>query len=171
MAALDFPDAPTAGQVYDKWTWNGTQWVLTGGPGLAGQEILYAQITAPVSITNAIGAQQAVITPGLWPYDGSPILIEYSSPGHLCPALVNGQLMVNLWDANTDLGFFAQSINATASGNTTIPVRAARRLAPTAGDHQYNIRAWISGGTGTIQAGPGGASAFSPAFLRITRAT
>jgi len=29
MVALDFPDTPTVGQIYDKWTWNGTQWVLT----------------------------------------------------------------------------------------------------------------------------------------------
>jgi hypothetical protein len=31
MAALDFPDAPTVGQVFDKWTWNGTMWELTAG--------------------------------------------------------------------------------------------------------------------------------------------
>jgi len=31
MAALDFPDAPTVGQVFDRWTWNGTTWTLTGG--------------------------------------------------------------------------------------------------------------------------------------------
>lgn len=30
MAALDFPDTPTNGQVYDKWTWNGSVWTLTG---------------------------------------------------------------------------------------------------------------------------------------------
>jgi len=29
MTALDFPNSPTPGQVYDKWTWNGTAWVLT----------------------------------------------------------------------------------------------------------------------------------------------
>lgn len=31
MVALDFPDAPSNGQVFDKWTWDGTQWVLTAG--------------------------------------------------------------------------------------------------------------------------------------------
>jgi hypothetical protein len=34
MAALDFPDSPTVGQVFDKWTWNGTMWVLTPGGGV-----------------------------------------------------------------------------------------------------------------------------------------
>lgn len=29
MVAVDFPDTPTTGQVFDKWTWNGTAWVLT----------------------------------------------------------------------------------------------------------------------------------------------
>ena len=31
MAALDFPDTPTVGQVFDKWTWNGSAWVLVSG--------------------------------------------------------------------------------------------------------------------------------------------
>jgi hypothetical protein len=36
MAALDFPDAPTLGEKYDKWTWDGTMWVLTAGGGSGG---------------------------------------------------------------------------------------------------------------------------------------
>ena len=28
--AYNFPDAPTVGQVFEKWTWNGEAWVLTG---------------------------------------------------------------------------------------------------------------------------------------------
>lgn len=35
MVAIDFPDAPTNGQVFDKWTWDGTKWVLTVSPTLA----------------------------------------------------------------------------------------------------------------------------------------
>ena len=39
MVAIDFPDTPTVGQVFDKWTWNGTIWVLTDRAprGLIGQ--------------------------------------------------------------------------------------------------------------------------------------
>lgn len=29
--AYNFPDAPTPGQVFEKWTWNGQAWVLTAG--------------------------------------------------------------------------------------------------------------------------------------------
>lgn len=36
MATLDFPDAPTLGQIYSKWTWNGTMWVVTPVTGPAG---------------------------------------------------------------------------------------------------------------------------------------
>lgn len=32
MTAIDFPDSPTVGQVFDKWTWNGTVWALTATP-------------------------------------------------------------------------------------------------------------------------------------------
>ena len=39
MAALDFPDNPTVGQVFEKWTWNGNAWVLTGGSGAGGSPI------------------------------------------------------------------------------------------------------------------------------------
>jgi hypothetical protein len=36
MTALDFPAAPTQGQVFDRWTWDGTKWMLTGGTGGGG---------------------------------------------------------------------------------------------------------------------------------------
>lgn len=31
MATLDFPDSPTVGEIYDRWTWTGTSWAFTGG--------------------------------------------------------------------------------------------------------------------------------------------
>jgi hypothetical protein len=52
MAALDFPDSPTVGQVYDKWTWNGTLWTLTsgGGGGGGGSGFTFVQDTAPTPV-------------------------------------------------------------------------------------------------------------------------
>lgn len=50
MAALDFPDNPTNGQVYDKWTWNGTMWVLTAsGGGGGGSGFTFSQDTTPTA--------------------------------------------------------------------------------------------------------------------------
>lgn len=48
MAALNFPDAPTNGQVFDKWTWDGTVWRLTTSSGPLGWQG-FAQIQAQVS--------------------------------------------------------------------------------------------------------------------------
>lgn len=42
MVALDFPDAPTVGQVFDKWTWNGSGWVLTSGWKGLGTHLMFA---------------------------------------------------------------------------------------------------------------------------------
>lgn len=53
MAALDFPDAPTNGQIYDKWTWNGTQWVLTAGGQPGGTREILRQTNAA---TGSIGS-------------------------------------------------------------------------------------------------------------------
>jgi len=54
MTALNFPDAPTNGQVFDKWTWNGSVWVLTGGGGSGGgSSVLYSTgLTYPVATTG-----------------------------------------------------------------------------------------------------------------------
>jgi hypothetical protein len=36
MTALDFPASPTVGQVFGRWTWDGTAWLLDGGGGGGG---------------------------------------------------------------------------------------------------------------------------------------
>ena len=33
MTALNFPNAPTLGQIFDDWTWDGAKWVLHASPG------------------------------------------------------------------------------------------------------------------------------------------
>jgi hypothetical protein len=33
MTALDFPDSPSVGQVFDRWTYDGSKWVLAGASG------------------------------------------------------------------------------------------------------------------------------------------
>lgn len=46
MAVLNFPDAPTIGQVFSKWTWNGTVWVLTPGTtGIADDSVTNAKLS------------------------------------------------------------------------------------------------------------------------------
>lgn len=70
MAALDFPDAPTNGQVFDKWTWNGTQWVLTAGNGASG--VYDMRSGSVVGTTNAAGDLRIVFTP---PFRGAGVFV------------------------------------------------------------------------------------------------
>lgn len=55
MVAIDFPDTPTVGQKFDKWTWNGTVWALTPTSGQIG--IVYG----PGSDIAAIGTSPYVV--------------------------------------------------------------------------------------------------------------
>lgn len=141
--------------------WTGTAWADVA-------ELAYAQATAPVTITNSAAASShLVVGDSARTYDGSPVMINFFAIA-LTPNITAGSIMFNLFDGGTDLGYFAQVI--ASAPTITIPVSASRRITPTAGSHQYRITAWVpAGGTGTIQAGAGGAGVLPPAHLRITR--
>jgi hypothetical protein len=129
-------------------------------------EIFYSQIVAAVNIaaTTQAGAN-AVITPGNVNYDGKPIMLEFFSGNITTPAAV--QLIINLWDGAVDLGFWGQFINPAAGSALAVPARLTRRLTPSAGVHNYNVRAWITSGAtpGKVEASP----PHQPAFLRASR--
>jgi hypothetical protein len=135
-----------------------------------GSEIVYAQITAPVSITatTAAGAQ-AIIIMGDRTWDGTPFMVQFYTPNAQTPASAGGQILVNLWDNNTDLGYLAQLINPAAA-TFGMALNGVRKITPTAGTHNYSVRAWVSpSGTGGVSAGNGTINNLAPAFLRFTR--
>lgn len=137
-------------------------------------ELLYAQITASVNVpttANTDAAGVTVINPGNVTYQAKPIIIEFFAVGVTTPP--SAQVLLNLWDSNTDLGRIAQFINpnTTGPGSLLTPVLVRRRLTPTAGAHNYNIRAWcVASAAGTVSAGAGGVATYQPAYLRITGA-
>ena len=167
------PASPVEGQrYYDTVTktervWDGTKWTdLTG----SGNELAYVQITATVNLTATTAATGHVIADsGTLTFDGSPVIIEFVTPRLEAPP---GQyVQVNLWDGATELGNFAQvGPGVAATPNTVVgaPVCARRRIAPTAGSHNYRVRGWVTGGTGKAYAGTG-TSDYVPAFIQITR--
>lgn len=139
-------------------------------------ELLYSQIVASVAIPNANNSDAnavMVVNPGNVTYAAKPIIVEFFAPEATAPGILGGQLLFNLWDSNTDLGRWGQMINAGANALGG-PVMLRRRLTPTAGAHNYNVRAWVAGagasGTGTIGAGAGGVGVYMPAYLRVTGA-
>lgn len=141
---------------------------------LQASEIFYSQITAnvPVTATTAATANM-IINPGFITYDGSRIMLEFFTLNMQTPNnAVGASILATLWDSNTELGFLAQLISPAASTfGCTIVARI--RLTPTAGQHNYNIRAWLGNGTtgAQVTAGPGGGpNQLPPAYLRATRA-
>jgi hypothetical protein len=150
----------TAPAVIEYWT--GSAWA----PATAGAELAYAQVTAPVSVVNGVGAAQLIVETAARTYDGLPISIEFYSVNVLTP--VAGAIHLTLYDGSTAVAELA--LLAAASGQFSAPCHARYRFTPTAGSHTYRVFSWVSSGTGTVNAGAGTASAFVPAFIRITRA-
>jgi hypothetical protein len=142
--------------------------INAGPPGPASgaiRELLYSQIVADVTVTAlSAAAAQSIINPGNVTYDGSPVILEFIAAGVRPAATLNAQILMNLYDGNTDMGYLAQVMTPAAS-TMIVPVRGMRRLTPSAGAHNYNIRAWVSAGSGIISATP----PFSPAFVRVTK--
>lgn len=133
-----------------------------------GEELAYNQITATTNVTGAGETGPNVIIEGTTrAYDGTPVLVEFFTPGTYMSA--TSQVVFNIWDGGTDLGRIAGVIN---SAGYLTPVHGRRKLTPTAGSHNFRVVAWLPGGSGNGQvfAGPGGAAAYMPAFIRVTRA-
>jgi len=149
-------------------------WYDTDAPSLSTQlpvEILYAELLADVSVTStSVAAPTMVINPGSVVYDGSPIIIEFYTSALCPPTVANSQIILNLYDGNTDIGYIAQCFNPAAN-NMQLPALVRRRLTPTPGAHSYNVRSWVSQNTGAIRGGPGNTAAnFNPGYLRVTKA-
>jgi hypothetical protein len=139
----------------------------TGSAGSGGiSELAYAQITGNFSVTTAMNSEAAagvVVTAPSVTFAGTPITIEFYAP------LLTGAsvLILTLHDdtAGISLGYLAQT---GGSSTNDFPTHAVRRITPSAGARVYSVRAWESGGAGTVFAGNGTAANYAPAFIRIT---
>lgn len=129
------------------------------GLSLSG-EISYDQITADVTVSATTEASPTdVITASAHTFSGSQIVyVEFFAPV-LAPG-ASSALILNLWDASTDLGRIAVAANAN------VPCLVRRRLTPSAGSHTYKVRGWRDVANGTVFA----SSPRVPAYLRIVGA-
>jgi hypothetical protein len=134
-----------------------------------GQELAYAQLTAPINPITALteAAAQTVVTAPAITLDGATaILVECYCPFLRSPSAGNyGQLF--LFDGAVSLGQIAQSY--ATGGVVDTAIRTARRLTPSAGAHTYSIRAAGNVAGAILLCGPGGVGATVPAFIRVTR--
>lgn len=148
---------------------NGTTLAYAFPPG---HEFDYAEITSPAS-PNATSEATAttIITGASVTYDGSTVvLVEFSAPYITPPSGALHNLVIVLYDGSSSIGQLG-IVTANPTNASRFPVRMARRMTPSGAAHTYSIRAYVDSGTGTIHAGAGGAAAYFPAFMRITKAT
>lgn len=145
-------------------------WVQINGLG-PGDELDYAEVTSTVNVTSTNEASPTNVVSGTSKaYDGGPVWVHFSATDGNTDAVAGRYLIVNLWDGSTDLGRIALVQNNGAGVAEVTPINGYRRLTPSAGTHQFHVKAWCSAGAGNVQAGAGGAGTRMPAFLRITKA-
>lgn len=132
-----------------------------------GYEFDYVEITSNVSITATTAATaNTAITGSAVTYDGSTIIkIDFFTSAIISPG---GQsIEVVLYDGASQVAKIATLYNATIA--YYVPGTFSKRLTPSNASHTYSIRAFVSGGTGTIQAAASGANTNTSAFIRITK--
>jgi len=140
--------------------------INTGWIALPGQEFDYAQITAnPSGITATTeGTSQPVITGDSVYFDGSRVKVSFFVPKLSSSASLNATFVV--YRDSTVIGqVFGGVVNTTQEG-----IEFELFDTPAAGAHAYAVKAFVSGGTLTVNAGAGGSGNLVPGWLRVTKA-
>jgi hypothetical protein len=157
-----------AGQVYQG-TGNGTG-ALVLPPGF---EIGYDQITAPVTVSSTTeGTPTVIIACAAHTFDGGLVILEFFTPEMKCASgVTNPFILANLYEGATDLGRLCDvgQNGSSIPQSTSAPGIGKFRFTPSAGSHTYTIGGWVSGGSGSIAAGAGGAGVECPTYARFTK--
>jgi hypothetical protein len=130
-------------------------------------EVGRTAFTANVTISaTTVGTANQIVSLGALTYEAVPTLIEFYCPRYAAAAGVTNLI---IRDGTTVIGTLTQYPASTNQGGLfhSFPVT------PTAASHTYNVAAWVASGSGTMQAGTGGAagdaSTLINGFIRATR--
>lgn len=137
-----------------------------------GHEYAYVEFTGNVSITNTTeSTSNTVVTSTSVAFDGATtVFIEFFSPLVEVSGTDIGSKPV-LFDGSSSIGWLAQQKGADASGGGETAMLVKRRVTPSNASHTYSVRSYLTGsGTVTYFGGAGGAGAFVPGYIRITKA-
>lgn len=138
-----------------------------------GYEYAYNEYTAAVSITATTEATATTVaTASAVAFDGATsVWVEFFSTD-VQPAVVAGaEIIFALYDGASSIGLFGRVSASSAGSAAADPVVLRRRFTPAAATKTYSIRAYRTGGDGTVQAGNGsGAGARLPGYIRISKA-
>jgi hypothetical protein len=139
-----------------------------------GHEFDYVAFTSPVSITATTeGTANTVVTGTSVAYDGSTVIIvEFYAPNGQPDTTATGASLncVLLDGATVIAGWFPRIRTPAAVSSLQVPLIAKIRLTPSAASHQYIVKAYVSGGTGGVNAGAGGAGTYPAGYIRVTKA-
>lgn len=140
--------------------------ISTGWIALPGQEFDYAQITAnPSGITATTEATaQLVIAGNSVYYEGSRVMVSFFAPKLSSSGSLTATFVV-LRDSTVVGQVFGGTVNTVLPG-------AGFELfdTPAAGAHTYEVKAFVSTGTLTVDVGAGGSGNLVPGWLRVTKA-
>lgn len=139
-----------------------------------GAELDYVEVTTGKSITATTEATaDVVVTSNSVTFDGTACWFEFYCPNVAPAATAGAFLLVLLFDntasTSASVGRLANCTPETSATGTG-PILVKRKLTPSAGARTYSVRAITSSGTGALTSGAGGATAYMPGFLRITKA-
>lgn len=133
-----------------------------------GYELDYVQKTSNTSITaTSDSTADTIVTGASMSFDGTAIIIEFFTPFMANPT-GNINIELELYEDGSRIGHLGQETGESVIQR--VPVLVRRKHTPSAGTHQYSIRAFVDSGTGTINGGAGGAGAYMPCYMRITKA-
>ena len=148
MAALDFPDTPTVGQLYGSsgtvWRWDGARWASTAGASGARGRVAYAQVTTPQgSITSEVAIAGLSVT---WTADPARTY-RISGHGEMYSSIAGdtGALLVK--NGGTTL---ARSPSYVGGVNNAVAVDPVVVQSGLSGTQTRSLSAVRSGGTGTF---------------------
>jgi hypothetical protein len=137
-----------------------------------GYEIDYIEKTSNTSITATTEATaNTIVTGAAVAYDGSTVvLIEFYAFSMNVPTGTTGlSITAYLYDGSSSIGFLGRVRSPATASAQEVTVRMARRLTPSNATHTYSIRAAVTSGTGSVDAGAGGSGNVVPCFMRITK--
>jgi hypothetical protein len=130
------------------------------------KRVAYVEFTSNVSITATTEATaNQVVSAGAITYENVPHRITFGCLRSTAPA--SQSMNIGLFDGTTGLGIIA-FLGSTSPAQQS-PIEQSRLFTPSAASHTYNIRAWVSGGTGTVEANAGGAGTNMPGFILVER--
>ena len=138
------------------------------------RELSYVQFTSAIAVTNSVEASaDTIVTAAAIAFDGStPIIIEFGAPDVTGAAAAGALMIFRLFDGSSSIGAPYILRSETAAGPRLGVRFTVPKFTPAAATKTYSIRATTTSTTGAPQvgAGAGGAGAFMPGFIRITRA-